>query len=93
MSGLMTPEGDVSGAIAEFITRNGYCATVKTEYDDHPIYVQRLMCCLFLNGNDLVVKETGTDILIGSINLSDLESLDHLLNVLKQWDIFRKKNH
>lgn len=75
MSGLMVPEGDVSGAIAAFITDNGYCATVQTEYDDHPIYVQRLMCRLFLEGNNLVIKEVSTQVMVGSVDLSDPSSL------------------
>lgn len=92
MTGLMVEEGDVSGAIAGFITENGYYATVQTEYPDHPIYVQKLMCRLHLSGHDLTIKEVGTSVTIGSVDLSDPTSLDHLLELLKQWDGFRRKN-
>ncbi len=92
MAGLMVEEGDVSGAIAAFITENGYYATVLTQYDDHPIYIQRLMCRLNLKDSKIVVREVDTEVAIATIDLSHPDSLDQIIGVLKQWETFRKKN-
>ncbi len=92
MPGLMVEAGDVSGAIAAFITENGFYATVQTEYDEQPIYIRSLKCRIFLEDQKLVIKSVGTsglmESLITKIDLSHPDSLNKLLSELDGYRIW-----
>lgn len=95
MPGLAGEEDSVSAAIADFLTENGFYATVMTQYDDQPVYVQKLSLLLFIRDDKILFRMVMAHEAIKhgreELDLIDPDSLDTLLAEMKRWEKLVRK--